>query len=92
MRFITSNPRFCVLAAGRRPNLASEVLRLTLRRLSADFEARWRHPVAAVETFTNPALHVGTCSKALNFTALGTTSGYGRRSGRFVYHGAKKLY
>lgn len=92
LRFITNNQRFCVLAAGRRPNLASEVLGLTLRRLSADFEARWGHPVVAVETFTDPALHVGTCYKASNFTALGTTSGYGRRSGRFVYHGAKKLY
>ena len=92
LRFITNNQRFCVLAAGRRPNLASEVLGLTLRRLSADFEARWRHPVVAVETFTDPALHVGTCYKASNFTALGTTSGYGRRSGRFVYHGAKKVY
>ena len=92
MCFITNNQRFCVLAARRRPNLASEVLGLTLRRLSADFEARWRHPVVAVETFTDPALHVGTCYKASNFTALGNTSGYGRRSGRFVYHGVKKVY
>ena len=92
LRFITNNQRYCVLAAHRRPNLASEVLGLALRRLSADFEARWRHPVVAVETFTDPALHIGTCYKASNFSELGTTSGYGRRAGRFVHHGAKKAY
>jgi predicted transposase YbfD/YdcC len=92
LRYITNNQRFCVLDAHRRPNLASEVLSLTLRRLSSDFEARWRHPVVMVETFTDPALHRGTCYKASNFAALGTTSGYGRRAGRFVHHGAKKAY
>jgi predicted transposase YbfD/YdcC len=81
-----------VLEEHRRQNLASQVLAKTLHRLSADFEARWRHPVVAVETFTDPARHLGTCYKASNFTLLGTTSGFGRRAGRFVHHGAKKAY
>ena len=92
LRYVTNNQRFCVLDEHRRQNLASEVLAKTLRRLSADFEARWRHPVVAVETFTDPARHAGTCYKASNFTLLGTTSGFGRRAGRFVHHGAKKAY
>lgn len=92
LRYVTNNQRFCVLDEHRRKNLASEVLSLTLRRLSKDFEARWRHPVVMVETFTDPARHVGTCYKASNFTMLGTTSGYGRRSGRFVHHGGRKAY
>jgi hypothetical protein len=37
------------------------VLARTLRRLSSDFETRWRYPVVAVETFIDPARHVGTC-------------------------------
>ncbi|MGH9292733.1 MAG: ISAs1 family transposase, partial [Acidimicrobiales bacterium] len=92
LRYITNNQRFCILEERRRPNLASEVLSLTLGRLSSDFEARWRHPVVAVETFTDPSRHLGTCYKASNFTLLGTTSGFGRRAGRFVHHGAEKAY
>jgi predicted transposase YbfD/YdcC len=92
LRYLTNNQRFCVLDSHRRQNLASQVLAMTLRRLSSDFEARWRHPVVAVETFTDPARHLGTCYKASNFTLVGTTSGFGRRAGRFVHHGAKKAY
>ena len=92
LRYLTNNQRFCVLSERRRPNLASEVLGLTLRRLSVDFEARWRHPVVAVESFTDPSRHLGTCYKASNFLCLGTTSGFGRRAGRFVHHGEKKAY
>ncbi len=92
LRYITNNQRFCILDEHRRKNLASEVLSLTLKRLSKDFEARWRHPVVMVETFTDPSRHLGTCYKASNFTEGGATSGYGRRSGHFVHHGAKKLY
>jgi hypothetical protein len=92
LRYITNNQRFCILDEHRRKNLASEVLSLTLKRISEDFEARWRHPVVMVETFTDPARHLGTCYKASNFTEAGTTSGFGRRSGRFVHHGAKKTY
>jgi predicted transposase YbfD/YdcC/GNAT superfamily N-acetyltransferase len=92
LRYVTNNQRFCVLDEHRRTNLASQVLAQALRRLSSDFEARWRHPVIAVETFTDPARHVGTCYKASNFTLVGTTSGFGSRAGRFVYHGAEKAY
>jgi hypothetical protein len=45
-----------------------------------------------VETFTDPTRHLGTCYQASNFTRVGTTSGYGRRSGRFVHHGSPKAY
>ena len=92
LRYVTNNQRFCVLDASRRANLASQVLGLTLGRLSSDFEARWRHPVVMVETFTDPSRHRGACYKASNFTELGVTSGYGRRAGRFVHHGGPKAY
>lgn len=92
LRYLTNNQRFCVLSSTRRPNLASQVLSRTLRRLSFDFEQRWGHPVVMVETFTDPARHPGTCYKASNFTLLGETSGYKRQAGRFVHHGAPKAY
>lgn len=92
LRYVTNNQRFLVLEETRRPNLASEVLALTLWRLSSGFETRWRHPVVMVETFTGPARHVGTCYKASSFTAFGTIYDYGRGAGRFVHYGGKKAY
>jgi predicted transposase YbfD/YdcC len=92
LRYVTNNQRFCVLEERRRPNLASQVLSLCLHRLSADFEARWGHRVVAVETFTDPARHLGTCYAASNFEKIGETSGFGRKAGRFVHHGGKKVY
>jgi hypothetical protein len=67
------------------------VLARTLRRISADTEAAYGHPVLLVETFTDPARHQGTCYKAANFLLAGETSGYGRRNGTWVDHGNKKL-
>lgn len=92
LRYLTNNQRFLVVEAQRRPNLASQVLARCVERLSVDFESRWGHPVVAVETFTDPSRHLGTCYKASNFTLVGYTSGYARRSGRFVHHGGQKAY
>ncbi len=91
LRYVTNNQRFCVLPAGRRPNLASNVLAKTLRRLPGDFEARWGHPVLVVETFVDPSRHRGTCYMAGGFVALGETAGYGRSAGRYHHHGKVKL-
>lgn len=91
LRFVVNNQRFCVLPSGRRHNLASAVLARCLRRLPGDYEARWGHPVLVVETFVDPARHAGTCYRAAGFAVLGTTVGYGRRSGRYVHHGQPKV-
>ncbi len=91
LRYVTNNQRFCILSAGRHANVASAVLSRVLKRLSNDYQERWGHPVFVVETFVDPTLHRGTCYLASNFTVLGTTSGYGRVSGRYVYHGKQKL-
>ena len=91
LRYVTNNQRFCVLPAGRRQNLASNVLAKTLKRLSGDFEDRWGHPVVMVETFVDPARHLGTCYTAGGFTLLGQTRGYGRSGGSYHHHGRPKL-
>lgn len=91
LRYVTNNQRFCVLEAGRRKNLASNVLTKSLRRLSSDFEARWGHPVVMVETFVDPARHRGTCYVAGGFEMLGQTSGYGRNGMAWHFHGNVKL-
>jgi hypothetical protein len=91
LRYIAGNQRFCVLPDGRIPNVASAVLARSLRRLTHDWSTVWGHPVLAVETFTDPARHRGTCYVAAGFTRLGTTLGYRRSGGRCVAHGDVKV-
>jgi len=90
LRFVANNQRFCVLASGRVPNLASAVLGAALRRLPADWEAMWGHPVVLAETFTDPARHSGGCYRAANFAMVGETVGWGRSNGSYVHHGHPK--
>ncbi len=90
LRFVASNQRFCVLPGGRRQNAASAVMARALRRLSSDWVIAWGHPVLLVETFVDPSRHFGTCYAASSFQRVGTTSGYARRSGRYVAHGQVK--
>ncbi len=89
---ITANQRFCVLPAGRRPHLASAVLGGCLRRLPADHLTVWGRPVLAVETFTDPTRHVGSCYAAAGFIPVGLSAGYARNRGTKIRHGQPKLY
>src|SRR5664280_2700918 len=74
---------------------ASAFLAACLRRVSGDYQDRWGHPVLAVESFTDPARHRGTCYAAAGFTALGSTTGYARTGGgseAYTFHGQPKTY
>ena len=90
LRHVANNQRFCVLPAGRRPNLASAVLSRVLVRLSCDYLAAYGHRVVAVETFTDPARHTGACYAAANFQQVGSTLGYSRSAGVYHHHGNPK--
>jgi len=92
---VVNNSRFLVLPQRQRyPNLASRVLGLTLRRLSADWQERWGHPVLVVESFVDESQYRGTCYRACGFEAVGPTEGFGRASRDFYQeHGQpKQLY
>jgi hypothetical protein len=92
---VVNNSRFLVLPQRERyPNLASRVLGLTLRRLNADWQERWGHPVLVVETFVDESQYRGTCYRACGFEAVGPTEGFGRASRDFYQeHGQpKQLY
>jgi len=45
----------------RVPLLASHVLGLAARRIRADWQAKYGHPVHALETFVDRSRHLGTC-------------------------------
>jgi hypothetical protein len=78
LALIANNARFMIMPGYHVPNLATRILRLTLDRLSADWQERYNHPLALVETFVNPEQFQGTLYKAGGWVELGQTSGSGR--------------
>lgn len=61
---VTNNTRFLILAGVRVPHLASHLLSRLTRRLSADWQARYGHPLHLVETFVQPDSFAGHCYQA----------------------------
>ena len=51
LALVANNARFLILPGYDVPNMATRVLKLALARLSDDWQQRYRHPLAAVETF-----------------------------------------
>jgi len=88
---VVNNCRFLLLAHKTVPNLGSRVLRLTLDRLSADWQQRYGHPVVLVETFVDPEQFCGTVYTAQGWEELGQTDGFGRvRRDFYVQHNKPK--
>ena len=76
---LACNSRFALLSKkGRRPNLASQILSLNLRRLSSDWMAVYGHPIVLAETFVDPKRFRGTCYRAANWIEVGLSKGFGR--------------
>ena len=93
LHLIANNARFLILPQARTPNLASRVLGLSLRRLSADWRALSGCPALLAETFVDPSRFTGACYRAANWRSVGFTSGYARRPGaapRWEHHGQPK--
>ena len=60
---LANNSRLLVLPEAHSPNLISRFMKLMLQPLSADWEKRWGHPLALVETFVDPRFYQGTAYK-----------------------------
>lgn len=76
---IVNNSRFLILHSVEVKNLASHVLGLVSRRLSADWFARYGVRPMLLETFVDRARYAGTCYRAANWVDLGLTQGRGRQ-------------
>ena len=70
--------RFLILPWVEVKNLASYLLALIARRICADWEGLYNHPVYLLETFVDPDLYAGTCYRAANWILLGITTGRGK--------------
>ena len=84
LSLIVQNRRFLLLTPkGSEPNLASQVLGLVLRELAGHWHGEFGYTPLLAETFTDPECFEGTCYKASNWTAVGTSAGYSRHRADF---------
>jgi hypothetical protein len=78
IRFIAYNTRFLIVPWVAVAHLASHILSGIARRLSADWQALYGHPIYFLETFVDPERFRGTCYRAANWVLLGRTTGRGK--------------
>ena len=78
LKLVTNNSRFLILPDWHFPNLASRILSLCQKRLPADWQAVFGHPVVLIETFVDPQRFRGTIYKAANWIYVGNTKGFHR--------------
>lgn len=79
LHLLTNNTRFLVMPWVDVPCLASHVLGLVLRRLSADWQRKYGHPIHLVETFVQRDRFAGVCYQAANWIRVGQTKGRTRQ-------------
>jgi len=78
IRYVAYNSRFLILPWVAVEHLASHLLARMTRRLSADWQRIYGHPVLFAETFVDRARFRGTCYRAANWVHLGRTTGRGK--------------
>ena len=78
IRFVAYNTRYLILPWVSVEHLASHLLGRIARRLSADWQRLYGHPIYFVETFVDPQRFRGTCYLAANWIRLGITTGRGK--------------
>jgi len=76
---LTNNTRFLVLPWVTVPHLASHLLGILARRVCADWERKYGHPIHALETFVDRERFRGICYQAANWVRLGSTQGRPRQ-------------
>jgi hypothetical protein len=90
LHLVANNARFLILPWVRIKHLASKVLALNVRRLSADWQTAYHHPIHLAETFVDISRFEGTCYKAANWQCVGKTNGSAKRGNIYQFHGQPK--
>ena len=76
---LTNNTRFLILPHVRVPHLASHLLGSAVRRINADWQAKYGHGLDWLETFVESGRFRGTCYLAANWQCVGHTRGRSRQ-------------
>ena len=77
LHLVAYNTRFLILPWVQTPHLASHILGLIARRISADWQVLYGHPLYYLETFVDRERFRGTSYRAANWQCLGQTTGRG---------------
>ncbi len=75
---VANNMRFLIVPWVQVPHLASHLLSQVSRRLSADWQQKYGHPIVLLETFVEADRFQGTCYRAANWIPVGSTTGRSR--------------
>jgi hypothetical protein len=79
LHLLTNNTRFLIVPWVTSQCLASHVLGLVLRRIGADWQRKYGHPIYLLETFVERQRFAGTCYQAANWIRVGQTKGRTRQ-------------
>ncbi len=79
LAFIANNSRFLILPWVKVPHLASHILGRIARRISSDWQTKYRRPLYLLETFVEQDRFKGACYKAANWIRVGQTQGRSRQ-------------
>ena len=80
LHLIAYNTRYLILPWVRVPHLASHLLARISRRISADWQELYNHPVHLLESFVDIERFRGTTYRAANWICLGRSLGRGTKS------------
>ncbi|MGH8337551.1 MAG: Druantia anti-phage system protein DruA [Gammaproteobacteria bacterium] len=79
LNLTTNNTRFLILPWVKVPCLAGAILGRVARRLSADWQNKYGHPIFLLETFVERDRFRGTAYRATNWMRVGATTGRTRQ-------------
>jgi hypothetical protein len=80
VHLLAYNTRFLILPWVRVDHLASHILGCMAKRVPQDWQRLYAHPIYWLETFVDTSRFRGTCYRAANWQAIGTTAGRGHRA------------
>jgi len=80
LHLIAYNSRYLIVPWVKVPHLASHVLGQIARRISADWQELYHHPVHLLESFVDIERFKGTCYQAANWQCVGRSAGRGTKS------------
>ena len=80
LHLIAYNSRYLIVPWVKVPHLASQVLGRIARRISADWQELYHHPVHLLESFVDIERFKGTCYRAANWQCVGRSVGRGTKS------------
>jgi hypothetical protein len=80
LKLVVNNSRFLILPEWHVQNLGSRILSLCQKRLPADWQDTFGHPLVLLESFVDPQHFRGAVYKAANWLYVGDTKGFRRTS------------